>query len=235
MMNQQQLGGGGIVEPIPITQEDREYLGVIRNRALRKWKILAVIASFLAVITIIIGVVQISVADIGGSFSFGAPIIVGVMNLLLVLISMCAVFEGRKYPRGDQTGTCFKCSILSYTVWALICFMAGGIMLLFCFIGLLQCFDFGNNEYMTNPCTGNDETKRKAVAIVAFIATAVLTFLSFIGLSVSCCKNRAFGFKSRNEILLEYQTQMLTEAQRRQGHVIQPATGYRSYQPGSNV
>ena len=104
-------------------------------------------------------------------------------------------------------------------------------MLLFCFIGLLQCFDFRNNEYMTNPCTGNDETKGKAVAIVAFIATAVLTFLSVIGLSVSCCKSRAFGFKSRNEILLEYQTQMLTEAQRRQGqpYVIQPISGYQSY------
>ena len=101
MMNQQQLGDGGIIEPIPITQEDREYLGVIRNRALREWKILAVIASILAVITIIIGVVQISVADIGGAFSFGAPIIVGVMTLLLVLISMCAVCEGRnRRPNG---------------------------------------------------------------------------------------------------------------------------------------
>ena len=227
-------GGGGILEPIPITQEDKAFLGVKRNRALRQWKIIAIIALVASVITIVIGIVQVQITDFV-SYFFGQPIMVGLITIVLALISVCAGCEGRNCPEGDQTTGCFKCLVIFYMIISLFVVLGCGVLLLFWFLGLVQCFNPADDTYVDqyNPCESPDGDTIKALAVVAGIATLVLTVLNLSGFFVYCCNTRAFGFKSRNEMMLEYQMDMFNEAQRRQGqpYVTQQVPSTYVYQP----
>ena len=222
------MNQGGILEPIPITQDDKAFLGVKRNKALKKWTKLAVFATIVAVITIIIGIIELLLADFGMDY-FGGPVIIGVMTLVIVFFSLCAVREGRKYPTGDQTGGCFKGLVFFYLITSLMCLIGSGVILLFMLIGLIGCFSSREDSYNVNPCHLPDGDTLKPISIIAAISCLVLTVANVMGCVVYSCNTRAFGFKSRNEIMLEYQTQMLTEVQRSQAQQFIPQQASPGY------
>ena len=229
------MDSGGVLSPIPITEEDKAHLGVVRNQVLQKWKKIAIIGAVGSFVTICFGIAQLLLTRIG-MYSFGGPIIVGVFTLILVLISLGAVSEGRKSPEGDQPGGCLKSWVMCYFMlsifFVIICF----ILMLFSFIGVLVCFMKNeDDDYILNPCSAANGDTVKAVAVLAFLSAGFLTLLNLVGVGFYCCNTRAFGFKSRNEIMLEYQMQMLTEAQRRQGQPLIPQQMPAGYQPQANV
>ena len=229
------MDSGGVLSPIPITEEDKAHLGVVRNQVLQKWKIIAIIGAVGSIITIGLGIAQLLMTSIG-MYSFGGPIIVGVFTLILVLISLGAVYEGRKSPVGDQPGGCLKSFVMCYFMLSIFFVILCFILMLFSLIGVLLCFIKKEDEDENlNPCSGANGDSVKVVAVLAFLSAGFLTLLNLVGVCFYCCNTRAFGFKSRNEIMLEYQMQMLTEAQRRQGQQMVPQQVPVGYQPQANA
>ena len=229
------MDSGGVLSPIPITEEDKAHLGVVRNQVLQKWKKIAIIGVIGSIITIGFGIAQLLMTSIG-MHSFGGPVIVGVLTLILVFISLGAVYEGRKSPEGDQPGGCLKSWVMCYFMLSIFFVILCFVMMLFSLIGMLVCFIKKDDEDDNlNPCSAANGDSVKVVAVLAFLSAGFLTILNLVGVFFYCCNTRAFGFKSRNEIMLEYQMQTLTEAQRRQGQQMVLQQVPVGYQPQANT
>ena len=225
------MNQGGIIEPIPITQEDKARLGVDRNRALKRWKLYSIIAAVAAVVAIGLGIAQLALSEIT-MYSFGAPIIAGGLTFFLVFFILGAIYEGRKYPEGDDTGGCFKCCVGCYFITAIFVIIIGMILALFSLIGTIKCFMPPTSEY---DVLASCDDGVKAITIAGIVTLLVLTIINCVGSCVYCCNTRAFGFKSRNEIMLQYQVQMMTEVQRQQGQQLVPQTIPPGYQPAAGM
>ena len=64
------MDSGGVLSPIPITEDDKAHLGIVRNQVLQKWKKIAIIDALGSIITIGFGIVQLLLTSIG-MYSFG--------------------------------------------------------------------------------------------------------------------------------------------------------------------
>ena len=133
------MDSGGVLSPIPITEEDKEHLGIVRNQVLQKWKKIAIIGALGSIITIGFGIIQLLLTSIG-MYSFGGPIIFGVFTLILVLLSQGAVYEGRESPECDQPGGCLKSWIMCYFMLSIFFVILCFIVMLVSLIVVLLCF-----------------------------------------------------------------------------------------------
>lgn len=222
-------------EWIPVTAEDKEYLGEYRNRALKRWKKLSIIASVVSIISIGIGIAVIVMSDYF-YFKVGGPLITASLTLILVLVSIGAIYEGRKYPRGDETGGCFQCWVTCYLLLVIFCIISVLCPLIFTIIAVVSCASDEESEdsYTTKLCDKNREILF-ALSILSLLFILILTILNFIGGCTYCWNTRAFGMKGRNEQLLETQMLMLSELQRQQMQAAGPQQGPAVYPPAANT
>ena len=224
-------------EWIPITAEDKEYLGEYRNRALQRWKKLSIIASIVSIISVGIGIAIMEMSDSSRVyFIIGGPLITAGLTLILVMVSIGTIYEGRKYPRGDETGGCFQCWVICYLLLVIFCLI--NVLCLLCplIIAIINCAsdEEPDGTYTTKLCDKNREILF-ALSILSLLFILILTILNFVGGCTYCCNTRAFGMKGRNEQLLETQMLMLSELQRQQVQAAGPQQGPAIYPPAANT
>lgn len=221
-----------------LTAEDRERLGVCRNRAVQRMKKVSIIATIVSIIAIGIGIAIIVVSDYY-FYKVNGPLITGGMTLLLALVSIGLISEGRKYPSGDETGGCFRCWVACYLLVAIFSFIGAICPIVFCVFAIVYCRgDAGSDELF--PCGKNHEILFP-LSILSLIFILILSILTLIGVCSYCCNTRAFGIKGRHEQMLEahmlmfseMQSQQMQAAASQQGTAIYPPAATTGHYPGS--